>query len=141
MIRHIWSVLCEQILTNPRNDNLSFINTMHEVFLDREIKKQNPINIGPFVIGTKWYKESKNKEEIAIKISRAYCDDDEYNKIGETKIVFNRDTFAVALTMELLKFPVEKEGLYLIKVEYKPVKNKRWKEVALLPLRVIHKRQ
>ncbi len=140
MIRHVWSVLCEQILTNPGNDNLSFINTMHEVLLDRKIKKGNPVNIGPFVIGTKWYKQSNNKEEIEIKISRSHCDNDEYSKIGETKIVFNRDTFAVALTMELLKFPVEKEGQYLIKVEYKPVKNKRWKEVALLPLRVTYKK-
>ena len=136
MIHHTSSILCEQILANPRNNSLSYINTIHDRILDAPIEEGGTAKTSPFIVATKWFNDSKTESEIEIRVSVTPPEEDEHSIIGQTNVVFDKEAYVVAVNMEVVKFLVKKEGLYILKVEFKPTKNKRWKEATLLPLRV-----
>jgi hypothetical protein len=137
MIYHASSILCEQILTNPRNNSLSYINTIHDNILKTPIKEGAVANLRPFIVATKWFKDSKIEEKMQVRVSAGLIGNDEEIIIGETDVVLDKDSYVIALNMEVIQLPVKNEGLYIIKVEHKPPRNKKWKEGALLPLRVV----
>jgi len=141
MIYHTSSILCEQILTSPRNNALSYINAIHERLLKQPIEEGKAINTAPFVVATKWFKNTKKEEKIQIRVSANLSDSEEHTILGETDVVLSKDTYVIAVNMEVLQFPVKTEGFYLIKIEHKSPKGKKWKEATFLPLRVFSREQ
>lgn len=140
MVHHIWSILCEQILVNPINNNFSYINTTNIAVLKTEAEEGKFVSIDPFIVATKWFNESpKQDDEVQIRVSASLLNNNESIIVGETKVTFKNDIYIVSVNMEITNFPIKNKGLYLIKVEYKPIKNKKWKEASSLPLRIMPK--
>ena len=140
MIHHASTILCEQILANPKNNALSYINTLHESTLKADIEKGKPVNIEPFTIAMKWFKPSNKKESIKIKVSLQDSTSKENVILAETAVDFDAKTVALALSMEIYSLPVKREGLHLILLEYKPARNKKWKHGSTSPLTILPKK-
>ncbi len=140
MIHHVWTILCEQILVNPKNNGLSYINSIHESVSKTPIEKGKLIDINPFLIAMKWFKSSGKRESLDIKVSLRDAESKEDVVLTETKVDFKAKAMAIDLSMEIGALPLKREGLYVILVEYKPQRNKKWKHGSESPLVVVVKK-
>ena len=140
MVHHVWTILCEEILANPKNNALSYINSIHESTLKAGIEDGKLVNIDPFIVATKWFKSPGKKETIELKVSVRHADSKETEVLTETKVDFTAKTYALALSIEINTLPIKQEGLHLILVEYKPLKNKKWKHGSTSPILILSKK-
>jgi len=140
MVHHVWTILCEQLLVNPKNNGLSYINSIHESILKSDIEEGKFVDIDPFLIAMKWFKSPGQKESIDIKVSLRDTESKEDVILTETNVDFEAKTLALALSMEIDSLPIKHKGLFLVLVEYKPQKNKKWKHGSISPLNIVSKK-
>ncbi|MCF8108514.1 MAG: hypothetical protein K9J81_05935 [Desulfohalobiaceae bacterium] len=81
MLKNIWSVLCEHILTETGSNRHSYVQIVESGKFS-----EFPIKLPSFCIGTFWEKDSDEKVTISLKVSLKHPN-------GEVENVIETDSF------------------------------------------------
>jgi len=137
MIEHVWSVLCEQALQNPKNGAMSYINTLDELPINSVNKDTGELALKPFMIATKWKKNSEEKVKLSIKIE--LLGDSEENKeyLGVQEVDLDEGAAMIALNIDITKMIVQASSKFHgFEVTYKWNKQRKFRKAAMLPFSI-----
>lgn len=63
MIKHIWSVLCERIITDQQTNLTSYLTALEGISANKL-----PIVIQNISLGSRWFKDSTNEETLKFRV-------------------------------------------------------------------------
>ena len=133
MIKHIWTVICSQVVIDQDTNNISLFNILEEVGIPQEVVKEN--NIIPIVleIVSLWVRSdlaepSKGSARISL-----IAPDGELLKTVESEVDLT-DHERLRARGCFQGLPFKGEGVYDFKVSLK--NNHDWAEVATIPVKI-----
>lgn len=140
-IKHIWSILCKESVINQDDNVISIIGVLEELNTtlipkDRKAPRPEKITIPfNFEIVNYWIREAVSEETLHIKTS--IIDPNE----KEISSIVNDSTFPINIKklrtrLKVRGLTVTKSGDYLVRISFKANKEKDYKLVAELPLKV-----
>lgn len=127
MIKHCWSILCQNIITDAENNVASYIIAIESI-----MTSELPAKIPFLALGTSWEKDSGNDivEEYAIRIAHA-------GPGGKAKTLIETGSLAVQsqrhrMNFVLNGFPFDEPGVHHFLIAARI--NGIWVEAASLPI-------
>lgn len=137
MLDHIWSVLCEQTLQNPKTGSMSYINTLDNLPIDSVNKETGDISIKPFLIATKWRKSTKDKVTLYLKVEMQGESDSPTMFFGPQKVDLGENLGLAVLNIEIAEMIVKTDSKYhTFEVMYKINKQRNYRSAAILPISI-----
>ena len=110
MIKNLWSVLCQTVITDERTNSVSYINAIENVIVSKI-----PFRFPTISLGTLWTKSTNEDERLKIRIKFVSPSNDEKILIEPDPIVLKLKNHRLNILMDGLL--IEKEGLYKFIVE------------------------
>lgn len=139
MVKHIWSVLCQNSTIDQDNNSLSINSVLDTINIRLKDEKQKavkfviPLNFEVVSLLSK--SGSQNEEKIQMKIIILNSDMDQLGDfIAPVMIPSNKRRMRSRIKMSGL--PIKGEGNYVVLVNMKTEKDKEFKNVAELPFEV-----
>lgn len=126
MSRHLWSVLCQSVITDIETNNVSYINAIEEI-----TALQLPAPMLPLMVGTLWRQEMpKDSLEVRVRFFGPGGEQLAANTFGPQAFEKDRWRLNFGFGGMQLKTP----GEYSFSIEHKV--GNEWREVSRLPLLV-----
>lgn len=129
MIRNIWTVLCEHVLTEAGTNRHSYIQV-----IEQGVFHEFPVNLPTFSIATFWEKTSEEEATITIRLS--------FNKpSGKNDEILTTESFKISKKTQHIDlinppgFKAESPGRHSILVEYSE-NNQDWKTASEIPIEI-----
>ncbi len=135
-INHVWSILCEQALTNPQTGDMSYINTYNSIPVSKVNQDRGEIALKPFLVSSKWQKLGRGIVDLNIQIAIKSETDEVPKVFGEEHISLDDKTLFVSLNIDVTQLVVKNAGDYYFLVSYKYGNLKKWRDAASIPFRV-----
>lgn len=143
MIKHIWSIICQNSITDLETRNISLINSLERVQTTIAVKSKRekilsiPIN---FELVSFFIRDQNDKSKLTVRILRLDPKGKELDSlIKEYK--FQRESFKMRNRIRISGMPLTISGIYMFKVQMKEAGQKHFITVAELPLEVILNRK
>ena len=110
MIRHIWTILAKDILTDSETKLVSYINCIEEL-----VPSRLPAPLPPIGIGTVWEKDSDVEEELRVRVSLV-------TPSNNSKLILESQAIKVTTKRQRLNIIagnllIDEEGIYKIRLE------------------------
>lgn len=140
-MKHVWSILCQDSIIDPKTKLLSLFNCVEEITLVLD-KTKKPINskLVPSVrlnLVNFWIVKNINKDNLLeIKIELLDPDGKVLMPNFEKKIAVEKGKSKLRNIIMIPKLPITKVGRYYFKVWQKELRKKNFKLVAELPFDV-----
>lgn len=126
MIRHVWTILCNQVIIDKETNLVSYINALEGVNV-----VELPSTLPTFTISTLWMTDDLS----AILNHRIRIISPSGKALAERKLdslPFNKPRYRINIQVAGVR--VEEEGDYHVMVEFKS--GRAWKEAAQIPIPV-----
>ena len=141
MIKHIWSILCNNSIINQEDNNLTINSVLEELTASvtvpkgEDVKKPFPLPIN-YEIVSLWIRED-GREEIKPQIE-ILLRDPEGNELHKAmpESVFPKNFLRLRTRIKVAGLPWTSNGTYIFLVQIKEPGQKLFKAVAELPLQV-----
>lgn len=139
MVKHIWSVLCENSTIDQDNGSLSLSNVLDTINIklkdegQKLVKFAIPLNFEVVSLLSK--SDLKNEEKVQIKVTILNT---EMDKLGDfsASVVIPADKKRMRSRIKMSGLPIKGEGDCIVLVDMKTGKDKEFKNVAELPFEV-----
>lgn len=126
MSRHLWSVLCQSVITDRETNSVSYINSIEEI-----TAVQLPVRLPLVFVGTLWQKDDKGSDlEVRVRILAPDGRDIRETTFGPQP--FRQLRWRLNFGFEGAQ--LEGVGEYSFVIEHKIAKE--WSEATRLPLAV-----
>lgn len=127
MIRHIWTILAKDIITDNDTQLMSYINCIEEIVTNRL-----PAPLPSIGIGTVWEKDSDAEDNLKVKVFLV-------TPSGSSKLIIETQVIKVTTKRYRLNIIagnllVEEEGCYKIKVER--LNGENWDFIVDIPFTI-----
>lgn len=127
MIKHVWSVVCTEVLTAQETNSVSYINC-----IERIQTSELPCVLPPFWLTTLWTRQAPESELLRVKVLLVDPD-------GKKRAVFESEEVTVdkqnvRVNIRVVGLTVGSEGTHNLRVQQR--RENRWRRVADLPLHV-----
>lgn len=131
MVKHIWTVLAGNIITDRQTNLMSYINCIEEI-----VTTKLPVQLPVIGIGTIWEKDSDKDESLNLKISLVFPS-------GNVKDIFKSSNIVMTKKRHRLniitgRWEINEEGVYKIKIEI--LENDGWATANEVPFMVQFKK-
>lgn len=137
MIDHVWSVLCEQVLQNPKNGSMSHINTLDILPIKKVNKETGELAFEPFLIATKWKKNNKENVNLFIKVKMLGESEEKKDVFGSGEITLDKEATIASLNIDVTQMIVKADSkYYAFEVMYKYNKQRKYRSAAVLPFTI-----
>ncbi len=110
MIKNLWSILCQTVITDERTKSVSYINVIENVIVNKI-----PFRFLAVSLGTLWTKTTHEDERLKVRIKFVSPSNDEKILIEADPIVLKLKNHRLNILMDGLL--IEKEGLYKFVIE------------------------
>jgi len=131
MIFHLWSVLCQAVITDKETNGVSYIQAFHGVKLTGEL----PGKLPPITIGTAWRKDSTEAEKFRLRVTLE-APSGKKKSTDEISAEIPEESNNYRFNIRLLDHPVNESGMHFVNVEWKQTSKGKWKPAAILPLNI-----
>lgn len=137
MIEHVWSVLCEQALQNPKDGSMSHINTLDSLPIKEVNRETGELFLKPFLIATKWKKNTEENVKLFIKIEMLGESTEKKEIFGSQEIYLDEGAAVVALNIDVTQMVVKADSKFnAFRVMYKYNKQRNYRSAAVLPFSI-----
>ncbi len=137
MIDHVWSVLCEQVLHNPKNGSMSHINTLDILPIKKVNEETGELALEPFLIATKWKKNNEKDVKLCIKVKMLGESEEKKDAFGSGEITLDKEATMVSLNIDVTQMIVKADSrFYAFEVMYKFNKQRKYRSAAVLPFTI-----
>lgn len=137
MIEHVWSVLCEQALQNPKNGSMSHINTLDILPIKKVNKETGELALEPFLIATKWKKNTEENVKLFIKIEMLGESVEKKGVFGSEEITLGEEATIAALNIDVTQMVIKADSkFHAFEVMYKYNKQRKYRSAAVLPFSI-----
>ena len=138
MIKHIWSILCEDSSVDQETNKLSIRNVLESIQIKVQgiLPEKSAIPI-PFEIVSFFTRaDSNTEEEIQLKTKLVNAEMDQLGKDFAANIKFPAKSNRLRARSRIQGLPIKGEGKYAFIISFKISKEKEFKTVAELPLEI-----
>lgn len=146
-IKHIWSILCSQMIVDSITNNVSLIGIIEEVGAEVRLQKNDlqndlimPLN---YSLVTMWYKEKKDEtNEIngQIRITLISPEAKEF-KQEPVALHFPKGNRRLRTHVNIQGFPITASGDYVFRVEVREDEKDQFTTVSEFPIQVVINRK
>ena len=137
MIKHIWTVICSQVVLDKYTNNLSFHNVIERITINEKPVEKLVIPI-ELMVASFWVRPNQgNPEQCRIRVNFI---SPSQKKLAENNMELNLDEhLRVRSILRLQGLPAPEEGDYNFQVEIYTEAGKGWETVAVVPLEIIYR--
>lgn len=138
MIKHIWSILCEDSSVDQETNKLSIRNVLEaiEIRVQGTLPEKMAIPI-PFEIVSFFTRANSNtEEEIQLKVRLVNSEMDQLGPDLPVIIKFPVKSNRLRSRFKIQGLPIKGEGKYAFIISFKTSKEKEFKTVVELPLEI-----
>lgn len=138
MIKHIWSILCEDSSVDQETNKLSIRNVLEsiEIKVQGILPEKSAIPI-PFEIVSFFTRaNSAKEEEIQLEIKLVNSEMDSLGKDLTATIKFPAKSNRLRSRLKIQGLPIKGEGKYAFIISFMTSNEKEFKTVAELPLEI-----
>ena len=147
MIKHMWSILCNKMITDTTTNTVTLIDIIEEVSGVVKLKKSDlnnqltmPLN---YSLVSMWYKEKPNdltEMNCEVKVTLITPEKKEVNQ-DPVSFHFPSANRRLRTQINIQGFPVTVSGDYYFKVEFRENTKDEFKVVSQFPIQVVIDRQ
>ena len=137
-MKHIWSMVCRNLLEDKITNNPSLIDVTEHIGFRGELPDERPVNLPfpfPFLVVSNWWRDDEDdRAKYVCRVRFISPDHSELKKIEfevNLEEVTNMRTFG-----QISDLPFTESGIYEFEVAYKATN--RWKVVAKIPIAITH---
>ncbi|MBI5849315.1 MAG: hypothetical protein HZB31_15445 [Nitrospirae bacterium] len=124
MIKHVWTILCEKIITDQQTNQTSYLTALEGVNTGTF-----PAAIPYIALGVLWFKDSVDEEPLKFRIILISPNKDEKTLL-ETEQVLKAGNHRTNIVLN--GYPVQAAGTYFFKVQV--LKENLWTTASETPL-------
>jgi hypothetical protein len=124
MIKHIWSILCERIITDKQTNLVSYLTAIEALTVAKL-----PINVPLLSFGCLWLSDSEQENILELRLIMVNPDKSEKEIVATQQIKFPGKRFRANIIMDGLVF--KQSGTHGLRLER--LNNKNWEQVVEIP--------
>lgn len=125
MAKHIWSVVCTQVVTDKDTNNVSYFNVVESIPIDRL-----PNQVAPgFMVGTMWLNDDESPVKMRVRVLDPKGDVRHQRELDELSFNGNR---RYRINLQVAGFVVAQPGTY--KYEVAQRLGDEWRIQAVIPV-------
>ncbi len=127
MIKHVWSVLCRELITDHETNSVSYINCVERIQAG-----ELPLTLPPCWLGTLWRRHSSEDQLLQVRI--LLLDPEQHRKSVFQSQEVMVETPNMRFNIRIIGLTLESEGTHSFVIQQR-VRN-RWKRATEIPLDV-----
>lgn len=138
MIKHIWSLLCEDSSVDQETNKLSLRNVLEsiEIKVQGNLPEKMVIPISFEIVSFFTRADASTDEELHFKARLVNAEMDQLGKDFPVDIKFPAKSNRLRSRLKIQGLPIKGEGKYAFIISIKTSKEKEYKTVAELPLEI-----
>lgn len=139
-MRHIWSVLCRNLLEDKTSGNASLIEVTERIGFRGDLPDERPLTLPfpfPMHIVSNWWRD--DEDDTGKHPCRVRFMSPDQEELTTNEYVVNLEDFGrLRVFGQIGELPFTRNGEYAFEVSY--LKNENWKIVARIPLEIVHEK-
>ncbi len=129
---HIFSIICEKVLSDAETGMVSFIETIDGLAIQKEL----PIRLPPFTLFSKFARKKENNYKPTsgtIRISLSRPSDGKKKVLHDFDVTFEEDASRISLKVEMNGIEMDEFGEWVFFVTWKKSGGRNWKKGGQIP--------
>lgn len=137
-MRHIWTVVCRNVLEDKNTGNMGLVDLVERLTISAELSDERPFSVSfaaPLHIVSNWWKIDEDDESNDV-IRIRFISPEKTELVNSEQRLEFENAAKLRTSGQVGSLPYTVNGIYEFEVAYK--KYEDWEIVAQIPLEIVH---